>query len=222
MQNKFVLSSRSSVLIIADQPVVRYGLAHLLAQEPDLEVCGEADDVSDALRQVEATRPDLAMIGLSLDDANHHGLIERLKAKRPGLKVLAALRHDDLHLVGRAIHAGADGCIHWGESLARIVEAIRTVLRGELYVGSRMAKRLLHRAVEGKSLDANPVELLSNREMDVFTMIGQGLTTQQIAGKLDLSPRTIESHRKKIKIKLGLQNAVQLSRCAFACVTTRG
>jgi len=218
MKNKTVIKGRSKVLLIADLPVVRYGMSQLLLQEPDLEVCGESEDILDAMHKMEATRPDLAAVGLPLDNAGHHGVIQRLKAKYPHLKVLAAIRHDDPHLAGRILHAGADGCIHWGEPLARIVEAIRAVLRGELYVGSRMAKRILHRAMEGQATDGSPVALLSDRELDVFTMIGQGQTTKQIARRLDLSPRTIETHRKKIKLKLGLQNAAQLSRCAFQWV----
>ena len=215
MQNRDIVRGQSKVLIIADQPVVCYGFARLLSQEPDFDVCGEAANELDALHIVEAERPDLAAISLPLHGASSDGLIERLKAKHPVLKVLAAIRHDDPNLAGRTFLAGADGCLYWGEPLARIVEAIRTVLHGELYVGSGMAKRLLRRAMEGKSLDGNPVELLSDRELAVFTMIGQGPTTQQIASKLDLSPRTIESHRKNIKMKLGLQNAVQLSCCGF-------
>ena len=215
MPNRDILRGHSKVLIVADQPVVRYGLARLLSQELDLEVCGEAADASGALHEVEALRPDLALLSMSIDGASHPGLIEQLKAKHSPLKILAAILHDDSTLAGRILHAGADGCIHWGESITRIVEAMHVVLRDELYVANRMAKKLLRRAVEGKSLDDNPSELLSGRELDVFTMIGQGLTTQQIAQRLDLSPRTIESHRKKIKMKLGLQNSVQLSRCGF-------
>src|SRR5664279_3533353 len=111
MQNRDVLRGQSKVLIVADQPVVRYGLVQLLSQELDLEVCGEAVDVSGALHEVEALRPDLALLSMSLDDASHPGLIEQLKAKHAPLKILAAIRHDDPHLAGRVLHAGADGCI---------------------------------------------------------------------------------------------------------------
>ena len=218
MRDKTVIRGQSKVLIIADQPVLRYGLLRLLAQESDLKVCGEAEDGHAALRELEATQPDLAAISLPLNNGSHHGLIEQLKARRPVMKILAAVRHDDPTLTGRTLLAGADGCIHWGEPLARIVEAIHRVLHGELHVGGHMAKKLLRRAVEGKPVNGNIVQCLSDRELDVFTMIGQGLTTQQIARRLDISPRTVESHRKKIKMKLGLQNAVQLNRHAFAWV----
>jgi DNA-binding NarL/FixJ family response regulator len=215
MRNITAIRGRPTVLIIADQPVVRYGFARLLAREPDIDVVGEDVGSAEILHTFETLRPDLATVSLPLDSMGHHEAIGKIKLKYPTVKVLAAIRHDDSHLAGSVLHAGADGCIHWGESLKQIVEAIRTVLRGEIYVGSHVAKKLLRRAMENRSLDGNPMESLSNRELDVFTMIGQGQTTQQIARQLDLSTRTIETHRKNIKMKLGLQNAMQLSRCAF-------
>ena len=155
----------------------------------------------------------------AVESGAHHGLIERLKANNTPCSKFWPPSTTTIRLwPARTFLAGADGCVHMGEPVARIIEAIRTVLRGEMYVGNRMAKCLVDRAVEGKSLDGNPAELLSHRELDVFAMIGQGMTTQQIARKLDLSPRTIETHRKNIKMKLELQNGVQLSRCAFAWV----
>jgi DNA-binding NarL/FixJ family response regulator len=206
---------RNKVLIIADQPVVRYGFARLLSQESDIDVYGETRNAAEALREIDMLRPDLVTIGLPLDGAGHHDVIERLRTNHAKLKILTAIRHEDPHLAGRLLRAGANGCIHWGEPLPRIVEAIQTVLRGEVYVSGRVAKRLCHGKVNGASVDGNPARMLSDRELDVFTMIGQGRTTQEIASQLKLSPRTIETHRKKIKVKLGLETAAQLSRCAF-------
>jgi DNA-binding NarL/FixJ family response regulator len=206
----------SKVLVVADQPILRYGLMRLLSEEPDIEVCDELDNSDNTMRQVESTRPQLVAISLPLNRAAHYTLIEQLKTKHPLLKVLAAVSYDDTAFAARAFTAGADGCVHLGEPVGRIVEAIRTVLRGELYVGNRMAKRMLDRIVEGKSLEVNPADILSHRELDIFTMIGEALTTQQIARRLGLSTRTIETHRKNIKMKLNLQNGAQLSRLAFA------
>jgi DNA-binding NarL/FixJ family response regulator len=208
----------SKVLVIADQPILRYGLMRLLSDEPDIEVCGELDSSDNTSRQVESAGPHLVVISLPLNRAAHYSLIEQLKAKHPLLKVLAAVRYDDTAFAARAFTAGADGCVHLGEPVGKIVEAVRTVLRGELYVGNRMAKRMLDRIVEGKSLEVNPAEVLSHRELDIFTMIGEALTTQQIARRLGLSTRTIETHRKNVKMKLNLQNGAQLSRLAFAWV----
>ena len=113
------------------------------------------------------------------------------------------------------IHAGADGCLNWQEPLSNVLTAIRTVMRDEIYLGPLTADALLRRASHGESLDGNLADVLSERELDVFTMIGQGLTTQQIANRMDMSPRTVESHRKNIKMKLGVRNAAQLNRRAF-------
>ena len=115
---------------------------------------------------------------------------------------------------GAVLRAGADGAIHWGEPVATVTEALRTVLRGEVYLGGPATKRLLKSAIRGDSLD-HGVESLTDREWRIFTMIGQGLTTQQIANELDISSRTVESHRKKMKLKLKVQNATQLNRIAY-------
>jgi DNA-binding NarL/FixJ family response regulator len=205
----------SKVLIISDQPVLRHGLKSLFSQQLNLELCEEAEQASDALHKVEVMRPDLVALSLPLQNKSHLGLIAQLKTKYAPLKVLAAVRQDDPSIIGRVLRAGADGCIHLGESVAQVLEAARTVLNGDLYVGSTVAKRLLNQAVKGESSDRNGVESLSDREWHVLMMIGQGLTTRQIAGKLELSPRTVESHRKKLKLKLGLQNATQLSHHAY-------
>jgi DNA-binding NarL/FixJ family response regulator len=213
--NKGAPRERATVLIVSDQPVLRYGLTSLLSQEPSIEACEEAEDVPEALQKVATLRPELAAISLPLQNRSHPGLIAQLKTKHPPLKVLAAVRYDDPSVIGRVLRAGADGCIHWGEPVANVVEAVRTVLHGDLYMGSSVAKRLLSRLVREESPDHDGVESLSDREWHILMMIGQGLTTQQIAGKLDLSPRTVESHRKKIKLKAGLQNATQLSHYAY-------
>jgi DNA-binding NarL/FixJ family response regulator len=203
------------VLIISDKPVLRYGLKCLFSQEPNFKPLEEADSVSHALQKVETKRPHLALISLPLDGQSTDGLIAQFKVKHPPLKVLAGVRHDDPSLFGRMIRAGADGCIHWGEPVTEIVEAVHTVLQGGLYLGSRTATRLLDLAIRGEPLDSHDATLLSDREWNVFIMIGQGLTAKQIADKLNVSRRTVESHRKKIKLKFGLQNAAQLNHIAY-------
>jgi DNA-binding NarL/FixJ family response regulator len=213
--NAIASNGQFTLLIISDKPVLRYGLRCLFSHEPSFKSLEEAENVSVALQKVEAKRPDLALISLPLDGHGTDGLIAQFKAKHPPLKVLAGVRHDDPSLFGRMIRAGADGCIHWGEEVTKIVEAVHTVLHGGLYIGSRTATRLLDLAIRGEPLDGHDATLLSDREWHVFIMIGQGLTTMQIADKLDMSRRTVESHRKKIKLKFGLQNAAQLSHIAY-------
>jgi len=126
--------------------------------------------------------------------------------------------HDEKTFAGRSLRAGALGYINKRESIRKVIDAVRQVLRGEIYLSPQMANRLLHRAAVGEPLDHDPTDTLSNRELEVFEMIGQGMTTQQVARKLRLSPRTVETHRKKIKTKLNLQNSAQLSRAAFQWV----
>ena len=211
-------TGKHKVLIVDDHPIVRHGLGELIARQPDLEMCGEAADASEALRHVETTRPDVAVIDISLNGENGIELIGQLKALYPEVKILVSSMHDEKTFAGRALRAGALGYINKRESIRKVVDAVRQVLRGEIYLSPQMANQLLHRAAVGEPLDHDPIETLSNRELEVFEMIGQGMNTQQIAGKLGLSPRTIDTHRKKIKTKLNLPNSAQLSRTAFQWV----
>jgi DNA-binding NarL/FixJ family response regulator len=206
------------VLIVDDHPIVRHGLGELIARQPDLETCGEAEDVSQALRLVETERPDVVVIDISLNGESGIELIEQIKALYPGVKMLVSSMHDERTFAARALRAGALGYINKRESIRKVIDAVRQVLRGEVYLSPQMASQLLHRAAIGKPLDHDPVESLSNRAVEVFEMIGQGLSTQQIARRLGLSPSTVETHRKKIKTKLGVASSAQLSRLAFQWV----
>jgi DNA-binding NarL/FixJ family response regulator len=206
------------VLVVDDHPIVRYGYAQLIGREPDLEVCGEAADVAEALRQAEAQLPDAAIVDITLDGEDGIELIEYIQSRWPAVKILVASNHDEETFAGRVLRAGAMGYLSKREAMTKIVEGIRKVLDGEIYLSPRMATCLLQRAAVGKPLNRNPVEALSNRELQVFEMIGRGLNTAQIADKLLLSPKTVESHRKLIKMKLNLRTAAQLSRSAFQWV----
>jgi DNA-binding NarL/FixJ family response regulator len=210
--------SKYKVLIVDDHPIVRHGLGELIARQPDLEICGEAAEAAEALRQMEADRPHVAVIDISLKGESGLELIEQIKARFPDVKMLVSSMHDEQTFAGRALRAGALGYINKRESIRKVIHAVRQVLRGEIYLSPQMASQLLHRAAVGEPLDHNPIETLSNRELEVFEMIGQGMNTQQIARKLGLSPSTVETHRKKIKTKLNVQNSAQLSRAAFQWV----
>ncbi|MEN6498044.1 MAG: response regulator transcription factor [Thermoguttaceae bacterium] len=206
------------ILIVDDHPIVRHGMAELICQEEDLEVCGEAGDTAEAMHLVEQCCPEIVIVDISLDGDNGIELIEQIKARYPQTKMLVSSIHDEKVFAGRALRAGAMGYVSKRENVRKIVNAIRRVIRGEIYLSPHMANRLLHCAVIGEPLDRDPIESLSNRELEIFELIGQGLTTQQIAGKLRLSAKTVETHRTKIKMKLNLPNSVQLSRCAFEWV----
>lgn len=205
---------RYRILIVDDHPIVRRGLRELMAGEPDLEVCGEADDAPAALRQIEATRPDVAVIDLSLKTGHGIELIRDIKLRDERIRMLVSSMHDESLFAERALRAGAMGYLNKQESPDKIIDAIRQILRGDVYLSPRMTARLLHRLVGGESLERCAVETLSDRELEVFQMIGQGLTTKQIAGKLHLSHKTIETHREKIKSKLNLKNSAELTRYA--------
>lgn len=209
---------RHKVLIVDDHPIVRRGLAQVINEQDDLEVCGEAADVTEALRQVEANHPEIVIVDLVLGGEDGIELIECIKSRWPLVKILVSSVRDERTFAARVLRAGATGYISKGEETSRILAALRQVLRGQVYLSPQMATCLLQRAAVGKNLDRDPVETLSDRELQVFTMIGDGMTTQQIANKLQVSPKTVESHRKLIKMKLSLQNSAQLSRCAFQWV----
>lgn len=208
----------TKVLIVDDHPVVRLGLAEMINRETDLTVCGEAADVTDAMRKMEASHPDVVIIDISLEGESGIELIEHIRARWPSVKMLVSSAHDERVFAGRVLRAGAMGYLSKREALTKIVEALRQVLRGEVYLSPQMATVLLQRVAAGKSLDLDPIEALSNRELQVFEMIGQGLTTQEIARKLQVSPKTVESHREGVKMKLNLRNSAQLTRRAFQWV----
>jgi DNA-binding NarL/FixJ family response regulator len=213
---------KRKILIVDDHPIVRQGLAALINHEPDLEVCGGAEDVAQALQEVQRTRPDLIVVDISLKESHGIDLIKQMRTRDERIKMLVWSMFDEKLYAERSLRAGAMGYINKQESIDKVVDAIRQVLRGEIYLSSNMTTRLLHRVAGGTLLDRDPIQDLSDRELQVFDMIGRGLTTQQIARKLHLSPKTVETHREKIKTKLKLTNATQLSRQAVRWVLENG
>ena len=206
------------ILIVDDHPIVRHGLAELIARQSDLEVCGEAANSADALRQVEADPPDLAIIDLSLEGENGLELIKQIKSRWPYVRVLVSSMHDETVYAPRAFQAGAQGYLSKQESIRKMIDAVRQILQDEVYLTPRMANRLLRNLTHGESLERNPMDSLTNRELQVFELIGQGHNTPQIARMLGVSPRTVETHRKHIKKKLGSANSMELNRAAFLWV----
>lgn len=211
-------AGKSRILLVDDHQLVRYALRKLIDQTPDLEVVGEAPETNSGWRLIEEKHPDLVVTDISLDGDNGIELVEQIKGKYSRMKVLVLSMHDEEVFAGRSLRAGAHGYINKQESMPAIIEAIRQILRGEIHLSPKMANRLLHRAAAGAPLDDSPIDCLSNRELEVFELLGHGFTTNQIARKLQLSPKTVETHRKNLKTKLNLKNSVQLSRCAFQWV----
>jgi DNA-binding NarL/FixJ family response regulator len=203
------------VAIVDDHPIVRQGLAQAISREPDLQVCAEAAGIAEALQKMEGASPDVFVIDIVLDGEDGIELIDYVKSRSSAVKILVYSAHDEETFAGRVLRAGAMGYINKREPIGKVVDAIRHVLRGEVYLSPQMTSNLLHRAAIGQTLDSDPVTTLSDRELQVFQMIGEGFSTIQIADKLQVSPKTVESHRKTIKQKLNLQTSAQLSRRAF-------
>jgi DNA-binding NarL/FixJ family response regulator len=198
------------ILIVDDHPVVREGLAMQIALEPDLAVCGEAEDVPSALALLESAWPDLAIIDISLKKGNGLELIGSIKDRYPTTRVLVWSMYAENLYAERALRAGAQGYLHKGQATSQLLDAIRAVLAGKVYVSEELANHLLHRVVGGKTVERSPIELLSNRELEAFELIGQGQTTEKIATLMNVSPKTVETYRARIKEKLGLSNVTEL------------
>lgn len=209
------------ILIVDDHPLFREGLVHLLQNERDLVVCGEAGTAAEALALVEKLRPALVLLDISLPDRNGLELIKDLRALRPELPVLVISMHDESLHAERVLRAGARGYIMKQEGGGKILNAIRRVLSGQIYVSEKMSALILQRlAGQRPKASRSPIEQLSDREFEVFSLLGQGLATREIARRLNLSVKTVEVHRVNIKRKLGLRNATELVRHAVRWVET--
>lgn len=203
------------MFLVEDHPVTREGFAQLINYQPDLEVCGQTDSAAQAISGVEAVRPDLVIVDISLAESNGLELIKDLKCRRPGLPVLVPSTHDETIYAERAVRAGARGYVMKQAPTTEVMKAIRTVLGGDIYLSDAMRSRLLRDQFEGSThKHGAEVDGLSDRELEVFERIGHGQTTRRIASKLRLSISTVETHRAHIKRKLRLENAVELVRRA--------
>lgn len=204
------------VFVVDDHPIIRQGLAQLIRQEPDLVYAGEAEDSVDAMRAIETMRPDIVVVDISLKNSSGIELIKDLRIRMPELPILVLSMHDESFYAERVLRAGAKGYVMKEEATEKVVHAIRRILSGEIYLSDRMAATMLSKLVEGRSGGTSfPIERLSDRELEVFELIGHGLGTRQIATKLHLSIKTIESHRANLKVKLQAKSATELLRHAI-------
>lgn len=199
------------VLVVDDHPVVRDGLAAQIATAPDLMVCGEAEDLTDALALAAETSPDVVVVDISLRTGNGLDLIKRLKAHREATRVVVWSVHPEDLYAGRALQAGASGYVHKWAATHEILRAIRTVLGGRIYLSEDASTHLLGRLVGGDGRPGRPpIDRLSDRELVVFEHIGRGRTTNQIADAMFLSPKTVETYRRRVKEKLGIGSFTEL------------
>jgi DNA-binding NarL/FixJ family response regulator len=214
--------SAVKILIVDDHPLVREGLALRLSTQRDLQVCGEAETEEEALALVQATCPDLIIVDISLKSGHGIELVKQVKARFPAVKMLVLSGYQESLYAERALRAGALGYLNKQESNDKLLEAIRTVLAGQRYVGAAITQRLVNQAISGIEESKSPMERLSDRELEIFRMIGEGLTSGAIANRLFLSSHTIDTHRENLKRKLELKNAGELSRAAVQWVLENG
>ncbi len=199
------------MFIVDDHPIVRQGLAQLINQENDLRVCGDASDIPSALQTVKECGPDLAVIDISLGQSSGLSLIEELSRQYPDLSILALSMHDEALYAERCLRAGAKGYIMKKEPPEKVILAIKNILDGEIYVSDNLGSRLLHKLVAKKSgTTSSGVDVLSNRELEVFHLIGQGIKTAKIAEQLNLSVKTIETYIDHIKKKMHFKDSRDL------------
>jgi DNA-binding NarL/FixJ family response regulator len=216
-------TAKLGILLVDDHPMVRERLAAAIHEQSDLVVCGEAEDRFTALELIEKTDPHLAIVDLTLKQSHGLELIKDIRSRFPDLAILVVSMHDELLHAERVIRAGARGYITKQEATDKIMLAIRTVLGGEVYLSEKMAARIASGAI-GSRRGANtlPVARLSDRELRVFEMLGQGHNTRQIADDLHLDMRTIETYRARIKEKLDLKDANELLQYAIRWMQAAG
>lgn len=215
-------STRRRILLVEDHPVTREGFARLLDFEPDLQVCGQAGTAAEALAAVTTLSPDLVIVDISLGERSGLELLKDLSSQHPGLLLLVLSTHDENVYAVRSLRAGARGYVMKSAATDQILEAIRRVLDGRTYVSEQMNDRLLNRLGPGWGTPpASEVELLSDRELEVYALIGEGRSTAQIAVALNLSPNTVATHRAHIQEKLHLESLNELHMHAAKWVHKR-
>ena len=203
--------------------MIRDGLSSRISKEPDLEVCGEAEDVDEALRLVSHLSPDLVVIDISLKTGHGIDLMKQIRKRYPGTKMLVSSMYDEAIYAERSLNAGASGYINKQVAGEIAIDAIRAVLAGNIYLSPEMTNRIMRPRL-GKPLDINksPIDNLSDRELEVLTLIGNGQTSRIIAKRLHLSVHTIDTHREKLKMKLNLDSGAELNRYAVQWVLENG
>lgn len=209
---------RTRIVIVDDHPIVRLGIRQMLAAELDLEVCGEAESAEEAKEVIARTHPDLAVIDLSLAKGTGLELIRSLRESSPALRLLVLSMHDEALFAERVLRAGARGYLMKRQAITGLIGAIREVLSGHIYVSGDVAQAVLERlGHEGAAADS-PLAELTDRELEVFDLIGRGLSTAAIAEQMSVSIKTIETYRSNIKTKLNLKHATDLIRFAATWV----
>ena len=203
---------RHKVFLVDDHPLVREWLGNLIARQPDLAVCGQAETSATAFDAITRTQPDIAVIDLSLEDGSGLELIKQLQSVSAPPRMLVLSMHDEAFYAERALRAGASGYVMKRAATGHVIDAIRQVLAGRVYISEPLAAQMAQKFVTNTEPAESAIALLSDREVEVFQMLGQGIETRRIAEKLHLSPKTVQVYCGRIKEKLGLDNATALIR----------
>ena len=207
---------RKTVFVVDDHPLLRQGLAMMINREPDLMVCGEAEEAHAAMKAISASMPDILIADISLNGPDGLDLLKNLRLLYPDLPVLILSMHDESIYAERALRARANGYIMKQEATEKVLVAVRRILDGEIYLSSRMSNKLLMQYMSGKTAETDSrLATLSDRELEVFRMIGEGLGTRQIAEALHLSMKTVESYQAHLKDKLSLRTGRELMQHAI-------
>jgi DNA-binding NarL/FixJ family response regulator len=202
---------KTRIFIVDDHALIRRGLATLIGSESDMEVCGQAEDAASGLQEIIKLQPDLVIVDISLKGNSGLELIKNIKAFSPKIQILVLSMHHESIYALRVLKAGARAYVMKQDVINKVVEAIRRIRNGHLYVSDNVASQMLNRLVAGDSPeDSSPVASLSDRELEIVNLIGNGLLTREIAVRLHVSVKTVETHRAHIKDKLNLRNATQL------------
>ncbi len=217
-------ASKKKILIVDDHPIFRKGLAQLISDEKDMTVCGEAEDVFSATRLISSRAPDMIIADITLKDTSGLELLKYLNDHNEEIPVLVLSMHDENIYAERALRSGARGYVMKQEMTGNVVNAIRQLLGGGIYVSRNINEKLLNRICSGTSeISGMPVDLLSDRELEIFLLLGQGLTRKEIAEKLNLNVNTIGTYRERIKEKLGIRSSAELvTRAILWCRNEKG
>jgi DNA-binding NarL/FixJ family response regulator len=208
-------AKKGRVFVVDDHPIVREGISALIDREPDLTICGAAEEARTALEALETLKPDILIVDISLNGPTGLELVRSIRARDAKLPVLILSMHDECIYAERALRAGANGYVMKQEATEKVIAAVRRILGGEIYVSERVANKMLQRFVGSKPPDHSPVEGLTDRELEVFLLIGEGRGTRQIADELHVSIKTVESYQAHIKEKMSLKSGRELVQQAI-------
>lgn len=209
-------TAKKKILLVDDHPIFRHGLTELLDRQVDLIVCGHADSAPTALEQMRRLKPDLAILDITLRGTNGIELVKLMKAEAPHLPILVLSMHDESLYALRALKAGALGYVMKADGVQPVLDAIYRALQGKLFVSQRLGEKLIFKAIHASESDSpSPVDRLSDRELEVLVMLGRGHSTRSIAKEINLSVKTVETHRAHIKEKLGFAGANEMVRFAI-------